>query len=189
MVYTLQKWQWDVNYQEPVMRYNFNTIVYRNRRFYEQRRPLLPQPVRKESVEFLEERLAQQKLFHDLRKSSLAVLAVPVFPELIRPTADLQGLTTLPVKEDLDEFWNTQIAEVVWLKSITQDLSELKRVSAVNSDSIEVTAAVVADFTIKDTLIYPCFVGILASKTVTGETSRIFTVKAEFKEVFVDWEL
>ena len=171
------------------MKYSFQTVLERNRRFNEQRRPLLTTPLRIESMEFIEEKVNQQKLFHDLRTASLAVIAVPVFSEPLHPTGDLQGLTTLPISEDTDEYWNTKRTELAWITSRTQNLNELREVSTVNEHSLVVTAAVVEDFTAADTFIYPCFVGILTAKSITADTGRLITAKLEFKEVFLEWSL
>lgn len=186
---TLTKWAWEHGRNDLSLKYNFLTAIERNKRFWEQRRPIMTQVARVQSAEFIETGLAQQKFINGLRHAMLSVLAVPIYSEALHPTSDLQGLVTLPVEETLTEFWNTERAEIILVKSLTQDVSELRRVSQINTTNIVVTAAVSGNFLAADTIIYPCFPGIITGKQVNAETGTIFSAKLEFKELFLDWTL
>lgn len=189
MVYTLAKWPWEHAGKEFSLKYEFLTALDRTPRFVEQRRPLLSVAKRAQEATFIEEKLEQQKLLNALRNKIFSVIAVPVFSEAIHPTEDLIGQVTLDVAEDLTGFWNLSIAEVLLIKSVSQDLFELKEITQVNATNIVVSAAVEEDFQEADTIIYPCFIGILNSFSITGETAKVVTVKTEFKEVKLEWEL
>lgn len=187
MAVTLKKWDFEPHWDIAVG-YHFATVVERSQRFWEQRRPLLLQPFRSQTCEFIENELEQQRLYNTLTKS-LGPIAVPIYVEAVRPTSDLQGLVTLPVGEDLSEFWHFQRAEIVLIRSTNAVLSELKLVSQVNPGNVVVSSAVAGAFVADATLIYPCFPGIILSKQITAETSRLFVAKIEFKEIFIEWQL
>jgi len=189
MTETLKLWQWEPNF--PVtMKYAFLTVVERNERFWEQRRPRLAQAVRAQSCDFVETGRDGQKFLNDLRLVGLNAVAVPVFSEALHPIVNLNGLTTLEVSEAVADYWNASRAEIVLIKSISDSaLAQLRAVSQINSNSFVVTAAITQAFTVADTVIYPCFPGAVTSFTPTAETSQLVRAKLEFKEVFLEWAL
>ena len=169
------------------LKYRFITVLERNKRFVEQRRPVLNAPFHEETAEFLLDRLKEQKFINDLRLGSLQVFAVPIFAEPLHPIGNLQGLTTVSIAENLNEYWNVQTIEVILIKS-ADGLMELKYLQNLNPNSLVMNPAIINNFQVK-TIIYPCFPGIIQSKNIRVITDRIISAQIEFREVSLKWQI
>lgn len=166
--------------------YRFNTVISRNKRFTEQRRPLLNLPMRKISLSFMFEKLDQEIFFNLVKQYMLKTLGIPLYSEPITPTSNLQGVTTIPVSESLAHYFNLQYATLVLIKSISSFMSEIKEIASLGANSITVTSAVIENFTASDTVIFPVFIGIIeAEPQVELLTDTMIKTSLVLKEVVV----
>jgi len=180
-------WPYFPNWKTIDIEYKLETIIYRSPAFVEQRRPLLTWPERKISAEFLHNENMAERIFHETNLLARKVLAIAVWPEQATPTAPLQGLSILPVNEDLTGFWNLKnYADFVLLqKKSDPHVNELKEIVSVDSGSIEVAVEVAGEFTVGDTLIYPVMIGIIDQKKHEITTDRLLSSRFSFREVKV----
>jgi hypothetical protein len=113
---------------------------------------------------------------------------VPIFIEPLKPTGTIFGQYTISFVSDLTKYWNVNNnCHVFLLKSPT--LSELKEKQIIGSSSITFKTFVAQNFDSKDTLVYPCFTGIIKSFQQSVETDSLLSAELEFQEIFLDWTL
>lgn len=192
MATTLKKFSWEPSWRSNIsLKYNFQTVVERNRFYKEQRRALFTLPLREQKADFIasviEDSSELRKLLNDLRSLSLEALAVPVWAEPIHPTGTLQGQTILNVTDNLAVRWNVKNSQIILLFS--PPLAELKKISSVGASSITVTSAVAGAFVALNTIIWPCFPGMIAGKSLRGETEGLLIAEVEFREILLDWTI
>lgn len=172
---------------DSVTRYKFNTVVELSQSFYEQRRPLLETPKREVVAEYIVDRVDAQKFLNDLRRFSLTACAVPIYDEILTPTEDLQGLSTISVNEDLEDYYNISNCQLVLIRA-SADLYQLKQVTSVGAN-IVLDSAVDGDFLVWQTQIFPCIVAIIFNKSLHAETDAVIVGNVEFQEVDIAWQI
>lgn len=168
-------------------RYQFQTVIWRNEYFSEQRRPIYPVPLREISGEFFERGDDQQRFIHDLRLLTLRILAVPIWIEAFRPNEDLLNATTINTDDSLNERWNLwNNCDFVLIRNRSSlEPYEIKNIVSVSENSIAISSPIAKDFAAGDTLIYPCFVGVIKSKSPSMHGKEMVGATVEFSEVFV----
>jgi len=172
--------------------YRFQTVMSKNERLVEQRRPLITTPLRQQTANYCLGQPGREKelrkFLHEQRLLSTRPLAIPVYKEKITPTVDLNGLTVLPVNEDLTQMYDiTNLTVLILVRKISDIFDhELKGVSAVGANSISVDVPVVGDFVAGDTLIYPCMIGIIESKDNRIETDLVGLATIDFTEIVLE---
>lgn len=174
--------------ESPKIKYAFNTIVWRNEYFTEQRRPLREKPIRLMSASFHAKGQDAQKFLNELRSLSKKIIGVPIYTEPMHPTTNLQGLTVLPVTESLANYWNlnNNTTMVLIRSKSNQYQSELKSIVSVGVNSVTIDIAVVGSYPATDSIIYPVLIAVIDSKSVTEETAMLVLANIDFREMRPD---
>lgn len=170
------------------LKFNFLTVLHRNERFSEQRRPLYVAPFRVESFEFYAENPLSNRLNRDLRRAVLEIVAAPVYSEALHMTENPEGQATISIEEDTRELWNTENATVVMILNRETLECELKKVSLVNPNSVIAVDAVASAFDPEISVMYPCFPAVIQNLSLVNN-GNVLVATGEFKEVFLDWAL
>lgn len=183
-------WRWPPNWDRPVkISYTYLTVIGRNRRLVEQRRPLVVTPLRELEAEFLFCFDDQEVFLHDSRSLVNKIIAVPIFSEPATPTADIQNLTVINTNETLTNFYNlNNLTKFLLLRATDNNFrGEIKEVSSVAASSITLNVPVVEDFKQGKTIIYPAFIGLMESKSYEMATARLAGISSfRFKEIRAD---
>jgi hypothetical protein len=144
---------WDSKYRVEI---HMETAIDRNSYFAEQRRPLRHLPLYKFSLRYKETGVPAQLLKHTIAYGHDKVFGVPVYNEHCYPSASFYGSTTINTSNDLSTNWalNNRADYVVIIDHTTME-AEVKEISSVSSNSIEVTIAVATNFNYLTSIVYP----------------------------------
>lgn len=165
----------------------FITVVERNERFVEQRRPMLDVPLRRTTAKFSFVGKQWRKFINDIRKLSVKIVAIPVSMEQLTPSTDLQGLTSIPLNQATANYsdLNNRTQFILLRSKSNLFLSELKGIATIGSNSIDVDIPVVENFTAADTEIYPCFIGLIENWSPDVMTDEAGEGQITFREIEV----
>lgn len=166
----------------PEVSYAFQSVVQSTPRFVEQRRPLLPTPVRTAKYEFVLEGAEGQQLLQRLESGKSVFSAVPIFSEPITPASLVQGASSITTVDDMTYLWNIQNCDWAIVLDLVFGESELLAVSSASGTTITLSQAIAGSFTAADCVIYPAFIGVVKDFDRVPITDLLSSVSVEFEE-------
>lgn len=174
--------------ESPKIKYGFQTVIWRNLYFQEQRRPLLVQPIREMEAAFTIQKQNVEKFTNEVRNLSKKTIGIPVYLEPMSSASNLQGNTILTMRENLSNYFNLNNLSILILVLSKSDKykSELKMIASIGSSSITVDQPVIGNFPPEDTIVFPVMIGIIESKNFVEETAKVVTANLQFKEIRLD---
>jgi len=173
--------------KKPQISYLFETKIFRSTSMKEQRKALYEIPLRNIKALFTEKEIDLELFYNELRRLWKKIVGIPIWTERITTDTALQGLTNIPTLENPSEYINLSISDLILVRDM-EDYSkqEIKEISQLNSDSIDVNLACNFDFQPQTTEIYPVMIGIITTKSFSDIGSSIDEVDMEFREIIVD---
>jgi hypothetical protein len=180
LFYFLPNWKFAVS-----LSYLFKTIISETRTKIEQRKALLPKPIRKESFTVTEND-TYEEVWNYLIQLHASDLYLPIYTEPCKPSGSgsLIGLFDIPVNDvwyhyNLRNF--TTFVLVIDLREIiTAEVHFLG--AAVTANLITLADAIIGDFQEKTTIIYPLLHCYLSSKERKELTDKMTQFNLEFTE-------
>lgn len=166
----------------PEVAYGFQSAVQSTPRFVEQRRPLLPSPVRGMKCTYTLDNEEAQRLVNVLSYGTSKFFGVPVYSEPLVPTSLDQGASIIAVSEDVSYMWNIQNCLYVILIDFVSHASEILQVLSAYSTTILLSQAISGSYTAANCVVYPAFVGVVKSFDKQPVTDLLFSITAEFEE-------
>jgi hypothetical protein len=169
------------------MKLSFQTVLYINAFFDEQRRQLLTRPFRRQTVNFSFAGLKARRLYNEFKLFRKQLLAVPVYIEPMNQVDNnINGLSLINVKEDIDYYWHLKELQAVVIKSITDlDKVELRNVTTIFTNSLQLDNPVTKDFLADDTVIYPVNFAVIDKLKMGAGNDDSFYFTLEFLELII----
>lgn len=178
-IYSEPNWE-----MPPSVTMEFMTIVSQSERFYEQRRPLYPNPARDISATYLVQNVEAQIFFNSMSYGHDKVMAVPVYNEQMQ-SANLSvgngSITTIGSHEYLWNLHNhcTYIAVTDHVNGVVEVL-EID--SFPDNTTIDLVVNITATFDPNSTVIYPVVVSTLKAIKMDTAVDNMDVINVDFKE-------
>lgn len=166
----------------PEVSYAFQSVVQSTPRFVEQRRPLLPSPIRGMKCTYTLEAEEAQRLANVLSHGASKFLGVPVYSEPLIPTSLDQGASIISVTEDVSYMWNIQNCLYAIVIDFVSHASEILQVLSASSTTILLSGSILGAYTPANCVVYPAFVGVVKAFDKQPVTDLLFSITAEFEE-------
>lgn len=166
----------------PEVSYAFQSVVQSTPRFVEQRRPLLPSPIRGMKCTYTLEAEEAQRLANVLSHGASKFLGVPVYSEPLIPTSLDQGASIISVTEDVSYMWNIQNCLYAIVIDFVSHASEILQVLSASSTTILLSGSILGAYTPANCVVYPAFVGVVKAFDKQPVTDLLFSMTAEFEE-------
>jgi hypothetical protein len=161
----------------------FETTMFSNERLREKRRPLVERTVKETDARYLTQGLNAQTFFEEITYGKDKIFAVPLYYEGLRVSACTQGqdaVTTLDATTDLKYYTGGSGYCVI---SDHQNLvSEIKQISTVTTNQIDMVNNITKTMDPKYSLIYPVFFGMIKNVRITNHTDALLSVELTFME-------
>ena len=164
------------------MAYGFQSVVQSTPRFVEQRRPLLPSPVRGLKCTYTLESEEAQRLVNLLSYGSSKFLGVPVYSEPLLSAAITQGSAVITTTEDMSYLWNIQNCSYIMILDFVSHASEVLSLTSASGTTLLLSESISGSYTAENCVIYPVFVGVVKSFDKQPVTDLLFSISAEFEE-------
>lgn len=177
------------NWGDPVrLSYSFETVIFRNKVFKEQRRPLYNDVNRAQEASFLVHEGDFEKAHNILKRSHDKLFFVPIFSEVLTPsTSPLQGSGIIDLQDDISHFWNLKNLTTVILLQSTRDntLNEYLTIDSLDEglNRIVLDSPISKAFVTPETFIMPIFVGRIDQFEPVYETDKVVRFSLSFYEV------
>jgi len=174
------------------LKYSFNSIIYRTKKMYEQRRALSTRPKISEKFGLLLEGMEAQKFRNSIRFLHKNVIACPLFADFLRLSTNiLVDDVTLHFEDVIEDYYSmrqdnpysAQYVLIINRNDIYQQ--ELKRILEFGTNSITVVEPITSSFDRNETSVYPCFVGVLSSCEVQNINKNVLTANITLEEIFL----
>ena len=166
----------------PEISYAFETVIQPTPYFVEQRRPLLPTPIRIQGCRYAFSgnsiQYARNLFLYGLSK----LCCVPIYSEPIFSAAVTQGATSITATTDLTYLWNLKNSDWLILLDFVSGQSEMLGISSVSGQVINLSSAIVNSWTASRTIIFPAFAGTISKVKGMDTTDRVGRVDVEFEE-------
>lgn len=161
----------------------FSTVISSNKRFAEQRRPLLPRPLRGSKLAFLPDGLPAQQFFNTLLYGHDKVFGVPVYFEPLLADSIEQGENYIDVTGDISKHWhlNHQCDFILIVNHETLQ-NEIKSVSGISGNRIDCGQSIKEVFNPADAVIYPVFLALLESVSGVSPIYTLDEIEVSFTE-------
>jgi len=179
LFYFLPNWKFNVS-----LSYLFKTIITATRPKAEQRKALLPKPIRKENF-VVTDNDTYEELWNYLIQLHASDLYVPIYTEPCKPSGygSLLGMNDIAVN-DVSANYNlknlTALVLVIDLREIVT--AEVHVLTAVTANQISVADALIGAFQAETTIIYPLFHCYLTQKERRDLTDKMTQFNLEFTE-------
>ncbi len=178
-------WPYEPNWNvRPRLTYIFKTAISKNRRLYEQRRPLRSIGLRKMTVTTWLQSISMQQAKQRLAYGHDKAFGIPIYSEQCYAASDFSGLSIITTSNDLTKHWNlnNNCSFVIIIDPFTEE-SEIKVVDMIDANSIAVTRSISTGiFNYRSAIIYPMFIATLESIELPGHTDNLQDIQAEFLE-------
>jgi len=163
--------------------YTFQTIVFTNPYFVEQRRPAAPCSWRRSRLLFLVNGAIAQDLFNTFIYGHDKVFCVPIYQERMDPVTLTAGTKTITLAASTASLWNlNNRATHVMLVDHALGVAEVKAIDTIAAMTITTDEAIVATFDPDATTVYPIYFGILHAVKLDPATDTTSLLSAEFRE-------
>lgn len=166
----------------PEIVYGFQSVVQSTPRFVEQRRPLLPSPVRGMKCTYTLESEEAQRLVNLLSYGSSKFLGVPIYSEPLLSAAITQGDSIITTTEDVSYLWNIQNCSYIMILDFVSHASEVLSLVSASGTVLLLSESISGSYTAENCVIYPVFVGVVKSFDKQPVTDLLFSISAEFEE-------
>lgn len=175
------------NWKDPVkFSYDFYTVIFRNKVFKEQRRPLYNNVLRAQEASFLVNEADFERAHNILKRAHTDVFFVPIFHELLTPTNPLQGSGFINATEDIEDYYNLMnFTDTLLIKSrIDTTLNEYAEIDSFNIglNRIILASPIVNNYVLSQTVVIPVFKGRLAGFKPRYHTGKVITFSLQFSE-------
>jgi hypothetical protein len=168
--------------------FNYETVMFQTERFREQRRSLVDLPIQSTMANYLMLTDEARNFFYLVSYGHDKVFGVPVYNELMIPTATglPQGSATITIdttQADPDDLWVlNNVAEYIIIVDHENNQAEIKQISSISSPTITVTQNITGDFDESTARVYPAYFATVKAITSRQATDNIDTVKLDFME-------
>lgn len=166
----------------PEVSYSFDSVVQGTPRLVEQRRPLLPTPIRSVKYDFTLSDEEAQRLVNVLTYGASKFICVPIFSEPLLANTITQGASSIIVTQDVSNLWNIQNCDWAVIIDFVNREAEMLSVSSASGTTITLAGAIVGAFVAARCAIYPAFAGIVMGFDRTPVSDFTHKVTAEFEE-------
>lgn len=174
----------DPNWGRGIMiRYRFETAMAVSPRFVEQRRPLMDAPYRDMTATYLLSDEEAHRFFYVLSYGHDKIFGLPIYNEKLRCSVIPNGGTTITTVTDTTNMYNlNNLSTHIAIVDHADGTSEIKEVSSVGANSIEVAQDISGTFDVDTTRVYPVVFATVASLRKQHATDNVETVAIEFAE-------
>jgi hypothetical protein len=177
---------YEVTHSRYNIEHQFQTVLFNNEFFSEQRRPLTRLIKRVTNCEFLFELYQGQHFINKIRKLVNSVLGVGFYTEPMHQiAANLQGLSNISIEETITYYWNMSQAKYIIAINISLNYAEIKEITSYSASSIISDFAFVKSFPKADSVIFPAMLCIMEDRDVEAITDKVAKATIKFKEIFV----
>ena len=180
LFYFLPNWKFPVS-----LSYLFKTIITETRTKVEQRKALLPKPIRRESF-VVTENDTYEEVWNYLIQLHASDLYIPIYTEPCKPSGSgsLIGLFDIPVNSVWHNYnlrnLTTFVLVIDLRETITAEVHFLG--AAITANQITLADAIAGNFQAETTIIYPLFHCYLSSKERKELTDKMTQFNLEFTE-------
>lgn len=181
-------WVLEPNWENDIkIELAFETSIAENRFFKEQRRYLREEFFRKISVSGWADGLDAQKVKQSLSYGHDKVFGVPIYSEPCYLTGTITGQSTINTTNDLTKYWNlnNQCSYVIIVDHALLR-GEVKEISSVSANVINLVRSVVQTFDAGSSVVYPIIMATLESLSLNDETDDVTTFDVSFEEYVSD---
>jgi hypothetical protein len=169
------------------VKYHWETVVYRNEKFKEQRRALrdIPHRTLKARFSFLDDLLQRERFLNQLYLYQQRIIAIPYMIEEMSIASDPQGSTTINLGsgEASNRFELVENAQFcVIYNERDGDIKEMCEIVSIGGDTITVDTPVVRSYDPLYSYVAPAFLCYVPAPEMALLTARTADFTMEFKE-------
>lgn len=172
----------------PEVGYSFETVIQGTPYFLQQRRPLLPSPIRTLSCKYQFDRQQLQYARNLFLYGASKLCCIPIYSEPIQSNAVTQGASAIIASTDITYFWNIKNCSYIVIMDWVTGASEMVGITSVSGQTINLSSAIVNSWTAAQTIIYPAFAGNITAIRGLESSSLVGDVTAEFSEISIGEE-
>jgi len=170
---------WNENY---IIKYAAETIISTTPKLFEQRRPLFSTLNREIKTSDVLPNSIKTKNY--IKKYNNRVITIPIVIEAmsVNLTGSILGLTTLPINEEISNFWHLAHSGFVVIWNTVTNKNEVCKLNSYTT-SLVLDKEILSDWDVDDIVIYPIMFAILTNtnvQSITDKTDKIEIVAREF---------
>ncbi len=179
------------NWKRPTsFEFEYETVIWRNKRTNEQRRPFFIEPKRRQTVFFTFNEDDFENAHNVLKRSHAQTFFIPVFHEVMIPTnPTLNGETIIDIEENITNYWNLrQYTNRIQIQDVYDPTNtEILAISSLNlgNNQIIVTSPITGTYKTdkNNTMVFPVMIANILSFKPQYVNDKVVEFELIFEEL------